>query len=135
MKEIIEITKDTSLSYLQANVPYMMESVRAGAPGSMNIAANWIPDLEIEVLKLSKNNDPKAEEMNSILCAMEMAQRSVHPMGVKYLIGKRGIPIKPLTRYPRSLSLEECYSLDQAAKLWFNRDGSLKVLDKIFVEN
>jgi len=57
-----------------------------------------------------------------------MAQRPVHPMGVKYLISKRGVPIKPLTRYPRSLSLEEQYSLDQAAKLWFGDDGSLKFL-------
>ena len=130
MKEIIKITKDTPLSYLQANVPYMMESVKAGAAGSMNIAANWIPDLEIEVLKLSKDNDPRAEEMNAILCGMEMAQRSAHPMGVKYLISKRGINIKPLTRYPRTLSLEEHYSLDQIAKYWFNSDGSLKVLNK-----
>lgn len=59
---------------------------------------------------------------------MEMAQRSVHPMGVKYLISKRGIPIKPLTRYPRVLSTEERYSLDQASKLWFDNNGNLRIL-------
>lgn len=129
IKKFVEITTDTSLSFLQANVPYLLESIKFGAPGSMNIAANWIPDLEIEIMKKGLQNDPDAYELNKSLCAMEMAQRSVHPMGVKYLISKRGVPIKPLTRYPRVLSPEEKYSLDQASKLWFNDDGELKILE------
>jgi len=131
IKSITEITQDTPFSYLQANTPYMMESIKYGAPGSMNIAANWLPDLEVEIYNRTLVNDPKADELNNILCGMEMAQRSIHPMGVKYLISKRGVPIKPLTRYPRTLSLEEKYSLDQAAKYWFEEDGSLKVLNSI----
>lgn len=128
IKQFIEITTDTPLALLQANVPYMLESIRLGAPGSMNIAANWIPDLEIEVMKKGLHDDSDAYELNKVLCAMEMAQRSVHPMGVKYLISKRGIPIKPLTRYPRVLSTEERYSLDQASKLWFDNNGNLRIL-------
>ena len=131
INNITNITKNTSFCNLQANVPYLLESVKYGAPGSMNIAANWIPDLEIEVLSNASSNTPKADKLNTVLCAMEMAQRSIHPMGVKYLISKRGVPIKPLTRYPRELSLEEKYSLDQASKLWFDDDGSLKVLKNI----
>lgn len=134
IKSIIAIVKDTPFSYLQANVPYMLEAVKLGAPGSMNIAANWIPDLELEVLKGGLEGNPNADELNGILCGMEMAQRSVHPMGVKYLISKRGIPIKPLTRYPRILSLEEMYSLDQASKVWFDEEGALRILkDSKFV--
>lgn len=128
IKSIIEITKGTPFSYLQANVPYMLESVKLGAPGSMNIAANWLPDLQVEIYNRGLNNDTKADKLNSILCGMEMAQRSIHPMGVKYLISKRGVPIKTLTRYPRVLSPEEKYSLDQASKLWFNEDGELRFL-------
>ncbi|VAX24293.1 hypothetical protein MNBD_IGNAVI01-2634, partial [hydrothermal vent metagenome] len=77
IKKLIEITSDTNLAYLQANVPYMLEAVKLGAPGSMNIAANWIPDLEIEVLKRGLEGDANADELNGILCGMEMAQRSV----------------------------------------------------------
>jgi len=131
MKSIIEITKDTPFSYLQANTPYMLETIKLGAAGSMNIAANWLPDLEVEIYNKGLNKDSSADELNTILCAMEMAQRSIHPMGVKYLISKRGVPIKPLTRYPRTLALEEKYSLDQASKFWFDDDGSLKVLNNI----
>ncbi len=128
MKSIIEITKDTPFSYLQANVPYMLETIKLGAAGSMNIAANWLPDLEVEIYNSALNNNSRADELNTVLCGMEMAQRSIHPMGVKYLISKRGVPIKPLTRYPRTLSLEEKYSLDQASKYWFDENGSLKAL-------
>ncbi|MEN8192565.1 MAG: dihydrodipicolinate synthase family protein [Bacteroidota bacterium] len=128
IKKLIKITNNTLLALLQANVPFMLESIKLGVPGSMNIAANWIPDLEIEVMKRGLDGDSSAEELNNVLCAMELAQRSVHPMGVKYLISKRGIPIKPLTRYPRTFSLEEKYSLDHASKLWFDENGGLKTL-------
>lgn len=125
---ITQLTNNTPFAHLQANVPYMLESVKNGTPGSMNIAANWLPDLEIEIFNSAVTDSSKAHELNKILCAMEMVQRSVHPMGVKYLISKRGVPIKPLTRYPRELSPEEAYSLDQAADYWFNSDGTLKIL-------
>ena len=128
MIEIIKICKNTPLALLQANVPYLLESIRAGAPGSMNIVANWLPDLTIEVATRARNKDPLADELNSILCAMELAQRSVHPTGVKYLMSKRGLPIKPLTRYPKKLAKEEAQSLDTVSKIWFKTDGSLRNL-------
>lgn len=131
MKSIIKITKDTSFSYLQANTPFMLETIKLGAAGSMNIAANWLPDLEVDIYNRGLKKDTTADKLNSILCGMEMAQRSIHPMGVKYLISKRGVPIKPLTRYPRALSSEEKYSLDQASKYWFDETGALRILREI----
>ena len=128
IKKITDITSSTNFAHLQANVPYLLESIKYGTPGSMNIAANWMPDLVVKVYELGKMNDPLADKLNNVLCGMEMAQRSVHPMGVKYLISKRGVPIKPLTRYPRKLSLEEIYGLELAAKNWFTEDGKLKIL-------
>lgn len=129
--QVIDIVRDTPLALLQANVPYLLESMRAGAAGSMNIVANWLPDLTIEVAKRSQGTDPLADELQNLLCAMEMAQRSVHPTGVKYLMSKRGLPIKPLTRYPRALSEEEKKGLDLAARVWFEKDGSLKALQQV----
>lgn len=128
---ILEITRNTPLALLQANVPYLLESTRAGVPGSMNVVANWLPDLTVEVIKRGLEGDPSADELNSLLCAMELAQRSVHPTGVKYLMSKRGLPIKPLTRYAKKLSKEEAQSLDNVSKLWFEEDGSLRVLQGI----
>lgn len=131
--KIIALTKDTPLASLQANVPYLLESIKAGAPGSMNVVANWLPDLTIEVANRGLADDPIADQLNSVLCAMELAQRSIHPTGVKYLMSKRGLPIKPLTRYAKKLSSEEARSLDTVSKMWFETDGSLKVLRTIAV--
>ncbi|MBK7106901.1 MAG: dihydrodipicolinate synthase family protein [Ignavibacteriae bacterium] len=128
INSITEITNNTNFAHLQANVPYMLESVRNGTPGSMNIAANWLPDLVVEVYENGLAKNPKADVLNQVLCGMEMVQRSVHPMGVKFLISKRGVPIKPFTRYPRKLSLEEMFGLEQAAKNWFDDEGKLKIL-------
>lgn len=125
---VIEGTRDTPLAYLQANIPYLVDSIRAGAPGSMNVVANWLPDLTIEVARRAEENDPSVDELNGILCAMELAQRSFHPSGVKYLMSKRGLPIQALTRYPKKLSKEEAHSIDTISKMWFEKDGSLRVL-------
>ncbi|PHN06275.1 dihydrodipicolinate synthase family protein [Flavilitoribacter nigricans] len=128
---VIDSTRDTPLAFLQANIPYLLDSIRAGAQGSMNVVANWLPDLTIEVARRGEANDPTADELNSVLCAMELAQRSFHPSGVKYLMKKRGLPIQALTRYSRKLSKEEAHSIDTISKMWFEADGSLKVLQAI----
>ena len=131
IKQVIHVCKGTELTVLQANVPYMLDSMKAGAAGSMNVVANWLPDLTIEVLKRGMANDPSVLALNNILCAMELAQRSIHPQGVKYLMAKRGLPIKPLTRYPKQLTKEEARSLDLVSQMWFETDGSLKILEGV----
>lgn len=131
IKQVIEITRQTSLALLQANVPHLLEATRSGAEGSMNIVANWLPDLAVEVWKRGTLRDPGVEVLHAALCAMELAQRSIHPFGVKYLMSKRGLPIKPKTRYKRKLSQEEGRCLDIIAQHWFNEDGSLKVLSQM----
>ena len=125
---IIELTKNTSLSYLQANIPFMVASIQAGCPGSMNVVANWLPDLTIEVAQKAAANDPSVIELNSILCLLEMAQRSIHPTGVKYLMSKRGLPISPRTRYKKKLTKEEAKSLDTIADSCFDKNGALNGL-------
>lgn len=131
IKKIIQITQQSALALLQANVPHLLAAVKAGAAGSMNIVANWLPDLTVEVANRGKAGDSTAEELHAVLCMMELAQRSIHPTGVKYLMSKRGLPIKPLTRYPKSLTQEEAHSLDTISKMWFETDGSLKLLKEM----
>ncbi|MCB0633227.1 MAG: dihydrodipicolinate synthase family protein, partial [Lewinella sp.] len=125
---ILEITENSKLDLLQANVPFMLEATQAGVPGSMNVVANWLPDLTIEVWKGGRVNDPSVEQLNASLCAMELAQRSVHPSGVKYLMSKRGLPIKPYTRLSKKLTKEEARGLDIVSGMWFQEDGSLTIL-------
>lgn len=131
IRKIIALTQSTPLALLQANVPHLLEATKLGADGSMNIVANWLPDLAVEVYVRGLSGDPVVDDLNARLCAMELAQRSIHPYGVKYLMSKRGLPIKARTRYTKKLSQEERRSLDIISQMWFEQDGSLKVLNQM----
>lgn len=109
----------TPLAVLQANTPYMLEAVRAGTPGSMTIAAIWLPDLVAEVIQKAQAGDPEVERLHARLCALKLAQRSVHPLGSKYLLSKRGVPLKACGRgAQKTLRRETFVALDYAFQEW-----------------
>jgi len=121
-------TRDTPLAVLQANTPYLLDAVRAGTPGSMTIAAIWLPELVAEVIERAQANLPSADELHAQLCAMKLAQRSVHPLGSKYLLGKRGLPLSARGRAFPALRAETIRALDFAARTWFDQRGELRCL-------
>jgi 4-hydroxy-tetrahydrodipicolinate synthase len=126
---LLQATRGTPLALLQANTPYLLDATRAGAPGSMSIAAAWLPDLVAAVIEAGCAGDPDAERLQAELCAMEMVQRVVHPQGTKYLLGKRGVPITPASRHPRSpLTSNVVRALDYCAAIWFDGAGELLCL-------
>ncbi len=126
IKTQIDNTKNTNMSVLQANIPYLLESVRQGAVGTMNIASIWLPDLVDKIITLGIEKNPKADELHRDLCLLEMMQRVVHPKGTKYLLSKRGVNIKECSRSVKEkLSKEVIYSLDRISEKWINKDGSL----------
>jgi 4-hydroxy-tetrahydrodipicolinate synthase len=118
--------RGTPLALLQANTPYLLEALRAGAPGTMSIAAIWLPDLVAAVIDKAQSGDPNADSLHAHLCAVELAQRAVHPLGTKALLGKRGLPIAPRGRAHPALSAEVLYALDAASRAWFNEQGELQ---------
>jgi len=94
--------------------------VRFGSPGSMTIAAIWLPDLVAEVIEKAQAGDPQVERLHARLCALKLAQRSVHPIGSKYLLGKRGVPISAYGRgSQKTLRPETIVALDYASRDWF----------------
>ena len=130
IKTLLRVTQHTPLALLQANTPYLLDFINAGGQGTMSIAATWIPDLVAQVVKKGIEHDPAARRLHDALCAMELAQRVVHPHGTKYLLAKRGLPITARSRHPNSpLTPEVIHSLDRAAGHWFRDDGSLTILD------
>ncbi|MBN1936792.1 MAG: dihydrodipicolinate synthase family protein [Anaerolineae bacterium] len=127
---LLAVTQDTPLALLQANTPYLLDVIRAGAPGTMGIAAIWLPDLVAAVIDKGRAGDPDAERLQAHLCALELAQRVVHPQGSKYLLGKRGVPISTRSRHPRSpLTPEVLHALDYCATQWFDAAGQLRRLE------
>lgn len=129
IETLIEVSRDTPLSVLQANNPYLVRSIQAGGLGTMTTAAIWLPDLVAAVIDGTQAGDPDVERLHGELCVMQLVQRVVHPQGAKYLLSKRGVPIHARSRYPQSpLTPEVLYALDYAAQRWFQSDGSLVVL-------
>ena len=120
IKAHLAATAETPLAVLQANTPYMLEAVRLGSPGSMTIAAIWLPDLVAEVIQKAQAGDPQVERLHAHLCALKLAQRSVHPLGSKYLLGKRGVPLAAYGRgSQKTLRPETIVALDYASREWF----------------
>ena len=119
IKAHLAATAGTPLALLQANTPYMLEAVRAGSPGSMTIAAIWLPDLVAQVIEKTQAGDPAAEDLHARLCALKLAQRSVHPLGSKYLLSKRGVPLSAYGRgAQKTLRPETITALDYAYREW-----------------
>jgi 4-hydroxy-tetrahydrodipicolinate synthase len=128
IKAHLQAVAGTPLAVLQANTPYMLEAVRAGSPGSMTIAAIWLPDLVAQVIEKAQAGDPTVEQLHAVLCSLKLAQRSVHPLGSKYLLSKRGVSIAPIGRVsPQKLRSETLTALDYAAQIWFDKDGLLVI--------
>ncbi len=131
IKALLAATAGTPLALLQANTPYLLEAVRAGAPGTMSIAAIWLPELVHAVIEAGRAGHPDADRLHARLCALELAQRVGHPHGSKYLLSKRGLPITPRSRQPVSpLTPEVRYALDCCASLWFDTAGNLNVIER-----
>jgi 4-hydroxy-tetrahydrodipicolinate synthase len=123
----IQALRGTPLAMLQANTPYMLAAVRAGSPGSMTIAAIWLPELVAKVIDWARAGDPAAEALHARLCALKLAQRSCHPAGSKYLLAKRGLPFTERMRRPGAdLPANTRTALDYAARLWFDEHGELR---------
>jgi 4-hydroxy-tetrahydrodipicolinate synthase len=115
----------TPLVLLQANTPYLLQAVQAGAPGTMSIATNWVPELVAAVVAKGRAGDPDAARLHQHLCVMEMVERAVHPLGVKYLLAKRGLPIITNARNASPLPAEVYAALDACAAAWFDKNGEL----------
>ncbi|MBN1583049.1 MAG: dihydrodipicolinate synthase family protein [Anaerolineae bacterium] len=129
IKALLEVTAGTPLSLLQANTPYLLDSVRAGGLGTMSTAAIWLPDLVAAVIDKGQAGDPDAGRLQGELCALHMVERIAHPKGTKYLLGKRGLPFTTRSRHKTSpLSPEVLRGLDYCAERWLDADGNLTVL-------
>ena len=129
IRTYLDVLKDTPMSLLQANTPFLLEAVRSGQLGAMSVASIWIPDLIAAVIEGGQTGDPQVEQLNGILCTLEMMQRVVHPKGSKYLLNKRGVPISMMSRSAKTeFSTEVIQAMDCVHNHWFDKDGDLKVL-------
>ena len=123
----LDALSDTPLTLLQSNTPYLLAALRSGTPGTMSIATIWLPDMVAAIIRKVCSGDSTADALHARLCAMELAQRAIHPLGTKALLSKRGLPIAPLGRVHPEISEEILCAIDYASGEWFTQHGELKI--------
>ncbi len=90
----------------QANTPFLLESLRQGARGSLGIITTAYADLTLELWNTFIDNDSDAEEIQQDLVYLDAVLRFSWPRMAKCLAGLRGLPIAPTCRWPGNLSPE-----------------------------
>lgn len=104
-----------SLVY-QANMPYLLESVKAGARGIMAVTTAAGADVAVSFWHSAMAGDwEKAEAYHQQLVTLDAVQRYGYPATAKYLAALRGIPFSTKSRWPIGFPPEAA----KAVEVWF----------------
>jgi 4-hydroxy-tetrahydrodipicolinate synthase len=101
VKAKLEVAKgNDKLEFYDAHTPNAQFSLSAGARGMSSISGNFYP--EILVWMCNNANDPaKKEEVEWLQTELTRVDPLIHiayPMSAKYFLGKRGLPVRMISR-------------------------------------
>lgn len=100
----------------QANMPYLLDAVRAGARGIMAVTTAACADLALAFWKsATEGDDTQAERYHYQLVTLDAVQRFGYPATAKYLAGLRGVDIGVACRWPIPFPKEAAKAMD----LWY----------------
>ncbi|MHB0998062.1 MAG: dihydrodipicolinate synthase family protein [Armatimonadota bacterium] len=103
----ISAASGSSLKWMNANAPTMLESLQAGGGGFMGIAANFLLN---HFVWLCKNFEDRPEESASLqryLSIADMVVRNKYPTSAKLFLSSLGVPIKSVCRNQNHVLSEE----------------------------
>lgn len=97
----------TSIVY-QANTPYMLDALQAGASGIMAITSAAAAKLVVRLWEEagSVGSAARAQEIHAQLVWLDALLRSAYPLTAKVLASLRGMPIGITSRWPVTLASE-----------------------------
>ena len=90
----------------QANTPFLLESFRRGARGSLGIVTTVYADRTLDLWHAFLANDPKAEAIQQDLLYLDAILRFSWPRMAKCLTELRGLPFTTRCRWPGEISAE-----------------------------
>jgi 4-hydroxy-tetrahydrodipicolinate synthase len=101
VKAKLEVAKgNTRLEFYDAHTPNAMYSLQMGAKGMSSISGNFYP--EILVWMCNNATDPSKKEevtwLQSELTRVDPLIHIAYPMSAKYFLGKRGLPVRMISR-------------------------------------
>lgn len=97
----------------QANTPYLLDAVDAGARGCMAITSTCFPDLVLDLWRaLDQGDNNLAMSLHQHLVVLDCLLVRAYPKTAKYIMRKRGLPIELHTRWPVDLNAEYSKAID-----------------------
>ena len=94
----VQAVKDTPLVIYNANTATLLDSLRLGLEGYSGIMANFHADLYVELFRMHRENDPRAELLQAFLTAAALIERQLYPVNAKYHLRYNGIRATLVTR-------------------------------------
>lgn len=100
----------------QANTPYLIESLRAGARGIMAVTSAACADLVVAFWNSFQSGDEEtAKHYHQLLVALDAVLRFGYPATAKHLAALRGMPMSTTTRWP----IEFVPEAAKAVEVWY----------------
>lgn len=104
----------------QANTPFLLDSVTAGAGGYMAITSTCYADFAVAVWDaIEHGSDVRARNIHRQLVMLDSLLVRAYPMTAKYIVARRGIPIEMTSRWPVQFNPEFSKSID----VWMELDS------------
>lgn len=104
--KIMNSPKETIV--FQANTPFLLDSITAGAQGIMAITSAALNELVVAFWKEAKKDpfSPKAKTFQQQLVFLDSVLRFAYPATAKYLAQLQGLPLELYCRWPIELKPE-----------------------------
>ena len=131
VKAKLEVAKgNKKLEFYDAHTPNALFSLQQGAKGMSSISGNFYP--EVLVWMCDHANDPEKQEdvawLQSELTRVDPLIHIAYPMSAKYFLGKRGLPVRMISRaHILQLTPEQKQTLDEIHSSFENWCERLKI--------
>lgn len=123
----IDISKSSKMEFYNAHSATAVASLQKGGNGLSPISGNFYPEILAWICKNADNPDKKEdlEWIQKEIAQTEPLISVKYPLGAKYFLNKRGLPIQIVTRYQnRELTKADTEQLDvvyDRFKIWCDR--------------
>lgn len=106
----LRVATDTVI--YQANLPFLVDSLRIGARGIMAVVSTACTDQLVGLWESFRSGSGDLHRRHRELVVLDGLLRQAYPASAKYVVARRGIPMPLTTRWPGPLAAETARALD-----------------------